>query len=92
MVDYKIIETETGGEVHVKINSQYNNINAEKVIVYENIKARFFGTISELIIVKTGAEVQIHGTINGKIENQGLLSVYPSLLSAFFSLIYICLF
>ena len=67
---YKIIETETTGEVHIKINSQYNHINAAKVVVADNITARLFGTVSELLIVGKGARIYFHGTVTGKIENE----------------------
>lgn len=76
MSDYKVIETETKGEVHIKINSQYNNIRADKVIVAENIKVRLFGTINELLHIKKDAEVYVHGTIKGKIVNDGKLHIY----------------
>ncbi|HXB41442.1 MAG TPA: hypothetical protein VNZ49_12925 [Bacteroidia bacterium] len=71
MADYKIIEAEAREEVHIKVNSQYNNLNADVVIVEERITARLFGTISELLVVKKDAVVYIHGTIKGKTENQG---------------------
>lgn len=76
MSDCKIIDAETKGEVLIKIDSQYNNIKADKVIVAENIKARLFGTIKDLLVIKKGAKVILHGTIKGKIENQGSLSIY----------------
>jgi len=75
MTAFKIIGTETKGEVYIKVNSQYNNINADKVIVAEHVSARLFGTINELVI-KKGGQVWLHGTIKGKIENDGKLFTY----------------
>ena len=73
---YKIVETETKGEVHIEVSSQYNNINADKVVVDENITVRLFGTVNELF-VKKGARIYFHGTVTGKIENEeGELFLY----------------
>lgn len=71
MTEHKIIAAETTGEIHIKISSQYNNLNATVVIVEEKITARLFGTISDLLIIKKGAIVYLHGAIKGKIENRG---------------------
>jgi hypothetical protein len=71
MTNQKTIESEITGEVFIKINSQYNNINANKVIVAENVIVRLFGNIHELLIIKKGAEVHLHGKMKGKIENEG---------------------
>jgi len=76
MPNYKIIETETTGEVYIKTNSQYNNIRANKVVVAENIKVRLFGTVKELLVIKKGAQVYLHGKITGKLDNQGELYIY----------------
>jgi hypothetical protein len=75
---YKIIETEATGEVHIMVDSQYNNIKASRVIVDEGVKARLFGTINEKLIIKKGARVNLHGTIKGTIENEGELYIFQS--------------
>lgn len=71
MRDFVIIETETKGEVYIEVDSQYNNLNADKVFVAENVRARIFGTIHELLVIKKGAVVQLHGTLKGYLENHG---------------------
>jgi len=75
--EYKIIETETKGEVHINTNSQYNNINARKVTVAENVTARLFGNVSQLLVLKKGSRIFFHGTITGRVKNEeGELFVY----------------
>ena len=71
MPNYKIINTETKGEIHIKENSQYNNLKADRITVAENVSVRLFGTINEVLVIRKGATVYLHGTINGKTENQG---------------------
>lgn len=66
----KIIHTEVGGLVVVKENSQFNNVRADKVIVRENITARLFGMVNN-IVVKKGAKLFFHGKILGNIDNKG---------------------
>ncbi|MGZ3904011.1 MAG: hypothetical protein ACXVC6_09965 [Bacteroidia bacterium] len=71
MPDFVIIDTETVGEVHIEVDSQYNNLNADKVFVAENVHAQIFGTIHDLLVINKGAVVQLHGTIKGTLENHG---------------------
>ncbi|MGZ3903516.1 MAG: hypothetical protein ACXVC6_07470 [Bacteroidia bacterium] len=71
MVAYKTIESEIKGDIHITVDSQYNHIEAGKVIVGENIIARLFGTVNELIVIKKDATVFLHGKLKGKIQNEG---------------------
>ncbi|MGZ3862234.1 MAG: hypothetical protein ACXVPN_11970 [Bacteroidia bacterium] len=71
MVAYKTIETEIKGDIHIEEHSQYNSIEAGRVIVNENVTARLFGTINDSIIIKKNATVFFHGKIKGKILNEG---------------------
>lgn len=69
--DHKIIESEITGDLLVDFNSQYNNINADNVIVSPRITVRFFGTIKKNLVIHEGARVYLHGTVLGKVENLG---------------------
>ena len=66
-----VIETEVKGNIDVTTNSQYNNICADSVTVFENITARFFGIIKNKLVIKKGGRVYMHGKIVGSIENDG---------------------
>lgn len=70
MNNLKLIQHQTTGLVHIKENSQFNCIQSDMVILSENIKARLFGQIGD-IILKKGSSVFVHGTVTGNIENQG---------------------
>jgi hypothetical protein len=69
--ELRIINREIEGELIINLDSQYNNLKAEIVIVKENVTARLFGTISEQLVIKSGACVYLHGSITGNIENEG---------------------
>ena len=69
--ELRIIEREITGTLTVTRDSQYNNLNAAIVIVEKNVTARLFGTISKQLVIKKGACVYLHGSIAGKIENEG---------------------
>jgi hypothetical protein len=71
MEQFKIVQTETSREVWIRENSQFNNIEADQVIVDSNVTARLFGTISKLVILKKGARLYLHGLIKGHIRNEG---------------------
>lgn len=69
--ELKVFDSEVKGEVFIRRNSQYNNLNADKVVVFEGVIARIFGNIKNVIIIKKNSKVYIHGSITGKIENEG---------------------
>ncbi|MCW3076950.1 MAG: hypothetical protein JWO32_1559 [Bacteroidetes bacterium] len=70
--EYKIISEQIDGkEVHIRENSQYNNIQADHVCIYEGVRARLFGHVKTQITIKKGAKLFIHGTISGNIINEG---------------------
>ena len=66
----KIIHDETHGVIKIKENSEFNNINAEKVIIGENITARLFGSIKNIVLQK-GSKLLLHGIISGSVQNNG---------------------
>ncbi|MCD6019206.1 MAG: hypothetical protein K0S53_2327 [Bacteroidetes bacterium] len=70
MNDLKLIQQAITGLVHIKENSQFNSIQSNMVILEENITARLFGDIGN-IILKKGSSVYIHGIVTGSVENQG---------------------
>ena len=66
-----IIEEEVNGDVYVARSSQYNNLNAERVILGENIMVRLFGVVRNKLVIGKGTRVYFHGTIAGIVENLG---------------------
>jgi hypothetical protein len=69
--ELKIINEEVKGKVTITINSQINLLNAEEVVVEENVTARLFGTVHKLLVLKKGSTVYFHGQINGEFLNEG---------------------
>jgi hypothetical protein len=67
----EIISKQVTGDVAVISDTQYNNFNAENVIVEENILARFYGVIKKDLQLKKGAIVYLHGKLTGKLINEG---------------------
>lgn len=59
------------GILTITANVQYNNVNAETVVVEEGVRTRIYGTITKEIIIRKDSKVFIHGKINGKITNEG---------------------
>jgi hypothetical protein len=70
MNSFKIIPEETFGFVKIEENSQFNNIKAERVVIGENVTARLFGSVND-IVLKRGARLFFHGTILGNVKNKG---------------------
>jgi len=67
----KIVKSPVKGNVTITTSSQYNNINAENVVVEKEITARLFGTVNGRLQIKQGAKVYLHGIVKGSIENEG---------------------
>ena len=70
MQNLKIINEEVAGVIRVTENTQFNKIHADKIVVSENITARLFGSVKN-IILKKGAKLFLHGVILGKVRNGG---------------------
>lgn len=70
MEQFKIIPEETFGFVRIKENSQFNNIKAERVVLAENITARLFGSVND-IVLNRGSRLFFHGKISGNVKNKG---------------------
>jgi hypothetical protein len=77
MKDLKIISNETYGFVRIRENSQFNNIKAERVVVEENVTARLFGKVND-VVLNRGSKLFFHGTILGNVKNKGgELMIFP---------------
>ena len=70
MSDLKLIREDVFGHVCIKENSQYNNIKADKVIIAENVTARLYGSVTD-IVLKKGSRIYFHGEISGSVQNEG---------------------
>lgn len=78
MKDLKIIANETYGFVRIRENSQFNNIRAERVVLEENVTARLFGKVND-VVLNRGSKLFFHGTILGNVKNKGgELVVFPA--------------
>ncbi len=71
MDKFKIINQKITGKVIVKENTQFNDIDAESIIVEKNIIARLYGNVQKLIILKKGAKIFLHGILYGNVNNEG---------------------
>lgn len=69
--NFKIIDTQVNGSITIAVNTQINNLNADEVIVAENVMARLFGQINKTLTLKKGSRVILHGTIYGNVNNEG---------------------
>lgn len=77
MNSLKLIQDEVTGLLTITENSQYNNINADTVIIEKNVKARLYGQVNNLIL-KEDAIVFLHGKVTGNIENtKGTIHIFP---------------
>lgn len=70
MQNLRVIQEEAVGNLKINENCQYNKVNADKVVVNENVTVRLFGTV-HTVIIKRGAKLYLHGMIRGNIENKG---------------------
>ncbi len=70
MSDLKLIEKRVCGKIRIKENSQYNNVDAKKVILAKNTMARVYGRVED-IVLKKGSLLYFHGTISGSVKNEG---------------------
>ncbi len=70
MEQFKIIAQETNGRVRIRENSQFNNISADRVIIDENVTARLFGKVND-VVLNRGSRLFFHGSILGNVKNKG---------------------
>ena len=66
----KVIHDEMHGVIKIKENSQFNNVNADQVIIDENITVRLFGSIKNIVLGK-GSKLLLHGVVSGTVKNNG---------------------
>jgi hypothetical protein len=69
--NFKIIETPVTGNIEITVDTQINHLDADTVIVAENVKARLYGTIHTKLILRKDSSVVLHGTIYGDLHNEG---------------------
>jgi hypothetical protein len=67
---FKVIQELTKGNITVTTDTQYNNLDADKVVVEENVSVRIYGKVKTLVL-KKNSEVIIHGIIHGDVQNEG---------------------
>jgi hypothetical protein len=70
MAEFKVVEGQVNGNVHVTTDTQFNDIKAEQLVIEENVRVRLYGTIND-VILKKGSCLYLHGKIFGKISNEG---------------------
>jgi len=68
--DLILIRDYVKGDIIIKENIQFNNIEANSIIIEENVTARLFGKVKN-VILKKGSRLIMHGLILGKVENLG---------------------
>jgi hypothetical protein len=71
MKNFKVIEAEMKGDLKVRSNTQFNNVNADHVTLFEDVSARVYGNIKHSITLKKGAKLYLHGKSQGTIQNDG---------------------
>jgi hypothetical protein len=60
-----------GTEIYVDTDSQYNYLEADHLIVAPGVTARVFGIVRKKLHVKPGAQVYLHGDLQGEVINEG---------------------
>lgn len=70
MQNLRVIQEEAVGILKINENCQYNKVNADKVVVKENVTVRLYGIVNTIILNK-GAKLYLHGMIRGNVENKG---------------------
>jgi hypothetical protein len=77
MNSFKLVQDQVTGLLNITENSQYNNIDADTVIVEKNVKARLYGKVNN-VILKDDAILYLHGKITGTVENtNGTIHIFP---------------
>jgi hypothetical protein len=69
--DYRVVTEKMTGDLTVKENTQYNEVDVKDVLVHENIKARLFGIVNGVITIKKNAKVFLHGRLLGSVRDEG---------------------
>lgn len=67
---FPVVEHEVTGNLHVTQHTQYNRVKADHVLVNEKVTARIYGTVKD-VVLKPGSTLLMHGTVSGKIVNEG---------------------
>jgi hypothetical protein len=67
----KIVHKLEAGEINITEDTQINAVKAKKVLIAPNVTARVFGIVTEEIILEEGSKVYLHGTLLGRVINNG---------------------
>ncbi|MDQ3046432.1 MAG: hypothetical protein M3R27_02710 [Bacteroidota bacterium] len=68
---YNTVDKLITGCITIEKNIQFNNVEADEVVIEPNVTARLFGKIKERLVLKQGATLYLHGSIHGNVENNG---------------------
>lgn len=78
MNSLKLVTEDITGDITIAENSQYNNIQAEKVVLSHNVTARLYGTVVDIVLFE-GSVLNLHGAITGTVQNfGGKMTVFPT--------------
>ena len=70
MSNPKLIQEHISGNIHVKEDTQFNNADAERVLIESNVTARIYGNVKD-VVLKEGSRLYLHGIISGNVLNEG---------------------
>lgn len=74
----EIIREKTTGNIVIKKDSQYNDVDAQNVVIAKSVTARVYGNIRGLLTLKVGSRLYLHGVLYGSVQNEGgELHVFP---------------
>lgn len=77
IMELKIVKKKVKGNIIVEEDIQYNDVEAEDVIIENGVTARMYGNINGILILKPGSRLFLHGKHFGDIENKsGELHVF----------------
>ena len=79
IMELKIIKKKVKGTIIVEQDTQYNDVDADDVIIENGVTARMYGNINGMLILKPSSRLFLHGIHFGDIENKGgEIHVFPA--------------
>jgi len=76
MNNLNLVQEEITGSLTITQNTQYNNVDADSIILEKNVTARIYGN-TNTVILKEGSVLYLHGKSPAKVENtRGTLHVF----------------
>lgn len=67
----EVIKEKTTGNMVIKRDSQYNDVEAQNVVIAKSVTARIYGNIKGLLTLKAGSRLYLHGVLYGSVQNEG---------------------